>query len=89
MKGIYLAFLLILGCGEEVCVQDLKVCPDGSLVARHLDLDCKFPECPEYNERLAGHNEMCGGIAGFMCQAGLKCQLDGDFPDASGFCVYE
>lgn len=31
--------------------------------------------------------EMCGGIAGFQCCSGLNCQLEGDFPDASGFCV--
>jgi hypothetical protein len=29
---------------------------------------------------------MCGGIAGFQCEEGLVCELDGTYPDASGTC---
>lgn len=36
---------------------------------------------------LRAEGEMCGGIAGFMCQKGLLCKLEGDYPDASGKCV--
>jgi len=33
--------------------------------------------------------KMCGGIAGILCCSGLKCQLQGYYPDASGTCVKE
>ena len=29
----------------------------------------------------------CGGIAGFQCQDGLTCRLDGNYPDAGGTCI--
>lgn len=29
---------------------------------------------------------MCGGIAGFACPEGQWCDMDGDYPDASGTC---
>lgn len=32
---------------------------------------------------------MCGGIAGFRCPEGQWCDLDGDYPDASGTCREE
>lgn len=32
-------------------------------------------------------NNFCGGIAAVKCPLGLKCQLDGSFPDAGGHCV--
>jgi hypothetical protein len=41
------------------------------------------------NERIKNEGEMCGGIAGFMCEEGLKCILDGNYPDAAGICVKE
>jgi hypothetical protein len=31
--------------------------------------------------------EICGGIAGIPCPPGMRCKLDGDYPDASGHCV--
>jgi hypothetical protein len=35
----------------------------------------------------AAEGGMCGGIAGFACCAGLRCELEGDYPDAAGTCV--
>ncbi len=32
-------------------------------------------------------NKICGGIAGLPCPEGYECELDGDYPDASGECV--
>ncbi|CAE6416583.1 unnamed protein product [Rhizoctonia solani] len=29
----------------------------------------------------------CGGIAGFKCNKGLLCKLDGNYPDAGGVCI--
>lgn len=29
---------------------------------------------------------MCGGIAGFECKPGLRCELHGNHPDAAGTC---
>ncbi len=37
----------------------------------------------------AQENSMCGGIAGTICCDGLTCQLDGEYPDASGSCIKE
>lgn len=37
----------------------------------------------------AKEGKMCGGIAGIQCCSGLKCQLQGNYPDASGTCVKE
>lgn len=34
----------------------------------------------------AGVGEMCGGIAGILCDTGLTCEYDGTYPDASGTC---
>lgn len=34
----------------------------------------------------AGEGAFCGGIAAFPCAAGLRCVLDGDYPDAGGRC---
>lgn len=31
--------------------------------------------------------EFCGGIAGFQCDEGLTCKLEGTYPDAGGKCV--
>lgn len=31
--------------------------------------------------------QMCGGIAGLLCDDGFDCKLRGHFPDASGVCV--
>ncbi len=40
------------------------------------------------NERpRAKEGEFCGGIAGFMCEDGLHCQYEGNYPDAGGVCV--
>lgn len=35
----------------------------------------------------AAEGEFCGGIAGILCDEGLKCELDGEYPDAGGACV--
>lgn len=34
-----------------------------------------------------GLGAFCGGIAGFPCDAGYTCKLDGTYPDAGGTCV--
>ena len=53
------------------------------------------PSCECYNgkcqllDNCEQENEMCGGIAGLQCCSGLKCQLDGTYPDAAGKCVAE
>jgi hypothetical protein len=36
---------------------------------------------------LAKEGEFCGGIAAFACEPGLRCRLDGTYPDAGGTCV--
>ncbi len=38
---------------------------------------------------LKGEGEVCGGIAGFTCDKGLVCKMEGNQPDAAGRCVKE
>jgi len=52
-----------------------EVCPRGG----------KGVDCVPNDLRQEG--EMCGGIAGFVCEPGLTCMLEGPYPDASGTCV--
>jgi hypothetical protein len=33
------------------------------------------------------NGQMCGGIAGIPCPLGYTCQLQGNYPDASGICA--
>lgn len=35
----------------------------------------------------AKEGEFCGGIAGFLCEDGLVCRYDGNYPDAAGTCA--
>ena len=45
-------------------------------------------ECPIIEEPSKSTlGEFCGGIKGFECETGLKCEYDGDYPDAGGRCV--
>lgn len=31
----------------------------------------------------------CGGIAGIECPVGFSCQMEGNYPDASGSCAFD
>ncbi len=35
----------------------------------------------------AKEGELCGGIAGILCEPSLFCKYDGAYPDAAGTCV--
>ncbi len=35
----------------------------------------------------AKEGELCGGIAGILCEPQLRCQYKGAYPDAAGTCV--
>lgn len=37
--------------------------------------------------RFLDKETFCGGIAGIRCGEGFTCKLEGNFPDAGGFCV--
>ena len=41
--------------------------------------------CPGW----APEGQFCGGFAGTLCPEGYECQLEGDYPDASGVCIKE
>jgi hypothetical protein len=32
--------------------------------------------------------QMCGGFAGLSCSTGYTCKYEGNFPDASGKCIF-
>ena len=52
---------LIIGCascpssGQLVCTMDVKMCPDGSYVARNPDMGCEFNACPPLRDCAAGN----------------------------------
>lgn len=45
-------------------------------------LDSAHDEC-------VNEDGMCGGLAGFACCSGLRCDLEGDYPDAAGTCIVD
>ncbi len=63
---------------EVFCTQEAKQCPDGSYVGRSGP-KCEFAKCPD-------KVTVCGGIAGLKCPTGYNCELEGNYPDASGVC---
>jgi hypothetical protein len=80
--------IYILGNFSSTCSEDAKICEDGTVLERDPVLGCEFPKCPEELVLdCADEGGMCGGIAGISCCDGLTCQLEGDYPDASGTCV--
>lgn len=71
------------------CTLEAKICPDGSSVGR-VPPNCDFAPCPSPTARPgAGECQLCGGIAGIPCQAGLRCQYPARliYPDQAGVCV--
>lgn len=43
-------------------------------------------DIPPPSTRRTSPDGMCGGIAGFECPERQWCDMDGDYPDASGTC---
>ena len=75
--------------------------PDGSVVKTCPELDSVVKEkcysnggTPTIKKENNGcevysceqKSDFCGGIAGIPCPAGYMCELDGNYPDASGKC---
>ncbi|MCA9485941.1 MAG: hypothetical protein KC506_03795 [Nanoarchaeota archaeon] len=72
------------------CPEDAKICENGTVLERDPALNCEFPACSEELVLdCAEQGALCGGIAGISCCGGLDCELEGDFPDASGTCVLQ
>lgn len=46
-------------------------------------------DIPPPSSRRTSPDGMCGGIGGFECPGNQWCDLDGDYPDASGTCRTE
>lgn len=65
------------------CTLEARICPDGSAVGRSGP-NCEFAPCPTL---APSQKAICGGIAGIKCPEGYICQLDGNYPDATGICV--
>ena len=63
---------------SEVCRSDQE-CDQGYY--------CKSGLCESTGRLCSGETQACGGIAGILCCGGLKCELEGNFPDAGGTCV--
>ncbi|OGH42360.1 MAG: hypothetical protein A3H79_01020 [Candidatus Levybacteria bacterium RIFCSPLOWO2_02_FULL_36_8b] len=93
---IILSFLIAFAVGgfvlgsknkpnQQACTEEAKQCPNGSFVGR-TGPNCEFSPCP-----ITYEGKFCGGIAANLpenqCPTGYKCQLDGNYPDASGKCV--
>lgn len=59
------------------------------LVFAGYKLGQKQVSSPQPTPTPAIEGEFCGGIAGVECPESYKCQLEGNYPDASGKCVKE
>lgn len=86
---------LVLFLGNTLVSSRGAIASDFQLLARedeNRNDDEHHGEAYFENHNRSGHGaklgEMCGGIAAFQCQHPLECQLDGNFPDASGVCVH-
>lgn len=74
MKRIILFLILVVlisGCTEKI-IEEQPIREESS---------------SEQTRKCSNEGEFCGGIAGIMCCEGLKCQLDGNYPDAGGECI--
>jgi len=69
---VILAILLIWGCGPKVCEKDLKICPDGTRLARLPEIDCQFPQCPISALDFPDVGEPCANES--QCGSGLVCK---------------
>lgn len=78
--------------------QEVYACYQAATCEVQASGDCGFTptdelkKCVESNgadpvDNGKAEGELCGGIAGFQCKAGLECKLDGSYPDAGGKCV--
>ncbi|KXK27314.1 MAG: hypothetical protein TR69_WS6001000189 [candidate division WS6 bacterium OLB20] len=73
----------ICGDGDLVCPQDMKTCPDGSLVARDPNNGCQFQACP-------GEKADCVEVPDCANPAepgAPVCQIDGSVNWCPGECV--
>lgn len=63
-------------------------CKNGKIVAGDIDSNgCQGPpQCKPINI-CKSEGLMCGGIGGIQCCPGLTCELEGNYPDASGKCI--
>lgn len=48
---------------------------------------CMTPETSDMCPPTTQTEQSCGGIAATQCSTGYKCQLNGNYPDASGKCI--
>ncbi len=84
------------GTKNTSAITNFKECAEAmQVVMESYPRRCRTPDGRTFVEEVTvpvdppikGEGEMCGGIAGFMCEAGLTCKMDGDYPDASGTCI--
>jgi len=86
------------GCSGQICggtnestttICEMKACYNADLY--NMVCTCSENKCiwtPATNvTKCASASEMCGGIASIQCCSGLTCQLEGNYPDASGKCA--
>lgn len=43
----------------------------------------------KFIDKASKNDKICGGFAGIRCPTGYKCQIDGNYPDASGKCIIQ
>lgn len=72
-------------CGDGICAR--YVCHAMGCPCAETDQSCA-KDCAEKDKTNSckKEGEMCGGIANFKCCSGLTCDIDGNYPDASGVC---
>jgi hypothetical protein len=62
----------------------------GSVCQNVICKPCQLPLTPVCQKdrcTFSYENQFCGGISGIQCPNGYECQLEGNYPDASGKCI--
>jgi hypothetical protein len=90
MKYLSILFLIALlifsGCSKNisdavnntsdvVCIQDVKICSDGTVLVRDMNDDCKFPSCLNEKTYVSENSEQCM-VLRFMCEEDQKPFFD-------------
>lgn len=75
----------------KVCIQVITPALSPNGVCKEFPTPCDVPSGWQKVDRCPTPSSatFCGGLRGLLCPLGYVCQLEGNYPDASGKCVLE
>ncbi|MDH3324427.1 MAG: hypothetical protein OEL89_02215 [Candidatus Peregrinibacteria bacterium] len=82
--------IVIQGCSIEMPFADMNLCEEKCLETETVietETGMTFPVEIGAPIKKAKTGEMCGGIAGIVCEKNSVCMYEKDNPDASGTCI--